>query len=154
VIDEGVITISVNHRISVRTLTRMPLGGNGSTDGELVVINERSGVGAELPEWLAALRSVPPDGVEAAVAEASAGNRSLRLIVWGGDGTMRGAAKAVVGTDVTLLPAPAGTHNHFARHVGITNLDELAAAREADVVRRLDVGYVNAEVFLNNANVG
>jgi diacylglycerol kinase family enzyme len=124
-----------------------------STD-ELVVINERSGAGNELPEWLAALPSARPDEVEAAVADAIGRARPLRLIVWGGDGTVRTAAAAVVGTDATLLPAPGGTHNHFARHVGITNLDELAAARQANVVRRLDVGYANDEIFLNNANVG
>ncbi len=125
-----------------------------SNDRELVVINERSGPGGEPPEWLTVLPTARPDGVEAALAEAVAAERPLRLIVWGGDGTMRAAAKAVVGTDVTLLPAPGGTHNHFARHVGITNLDELVAARQANVVMRLDVGYVNDELFLNNANVG
>jgi undecaprenyl-diphosphatase len=125
-----------------------------SNDDELVVINERSGAGFELPDWLAALPSIPPDEVEAAVAQATAGDRRLRLIVWGGDGTVRTAAKAVVGTDATLLPAPGGTHNHFAHHVGITNFDELVTARQANVVRRLDVGYVNDEIFLNNANVG
>jgi len=117
---------------------------------ELVVVNERSGTSTGLPDWLADLPSIPPDEVASAAAEAL----PLRLIVWGGDGTMRSVAKSVVGTDVTLLPAPGGTHNHFALHVGITDLDELAAAREAHVVRRLDVGYVNEELFLNNANVG
>jgi diacylglycerol kinase family enzyme len=117
---------------------------------ELVVVNERSGTGSELPAWLADLPSIGPDDVTGAAAEA----HPLRLIVWGGDGTMRSVAKSVVGTDVTLLPAPGGTHNHFAVHVGITDLGELAKAREANVVRRLDVGYVNDELFLNNANVG
>jgi undecaprenyl-diphosphatase len=153
----------VNQGIPLRTLIRMAIDGNASdddatgspsNDSELVVINERSGTGIELPDWLAKLPSAPPDEVAAAVAEATAGGRPLRLIVWGGDGTVRTAAKAVAGTDVTLLPAPGGTHNHFAHHVGITNLDELAAARQANVVRRLDVGYVNDEPFLNNANVG
>jgi undecaprenyl-diphosphatase len=120
---------------------------------ELVIVNERSG-GDDVPEWLAALPSASADHVEEAVAEAHEDGRPVRVIVWGGDGTMRAVAEVVAGTEATLLPAPGGTHNHFAEHVGITNLDELAAAREANVVRRLDVGYVNDELFLNNANVG
>jgi undecaprenyl-diphosphatase len=127
-----------------------------SSDGirELVIVNERSGPGHALPEWLAELPSAPTEHVEEAVAEALTYAQPLRVIVWGGDGTVRATAKAVAGTDATLLPAPGGTHNHFARHVGITNLDELAAAREANIIRLLDVGYVNDEIFLNNANVG
>jgi diacylglycerol kinase family enzyme len=119
---------------------------------ELVVVNEQSGTGAEVPEWLADLPSVSPDELDAALAALEGG--PLRVIVWGGDGTMRAVSRSVVGTAVTLLPAPGGTHNHFALHVGITDLDELAAARRSNVVRRLDVGYVNDELFLNNANVG
>jgi hypothetical protein len=62
-------------------------------------------------------------------------------------------ARVVAGTDTTLLPA--GWNAQPLRPARrITNLDELAAAREANVVQRLDVGYVNDEIFLNNANVG
>jgi undecaprenyl-diphosphatase len=121
---------------------------------ELVVVNPHSGAGGGLPDGLAGLPATDPDDLEHAIDEIKREGVPVRVIVWGGDGTMRTAAKVLVGTDTTLLPAPAGTHNHFAQHVGITNLDELAAAREANVVRRLDVGYVNDEIFLNNANVG
>lgn len=124
------------------------------TTRELVIVNERSGSADQLPEWLAELPSASADHVEEAVTDALDSGQPVRVIVWGGDGTVRATAKVVAGTDATLLPAPGGTHNHFAQHVGITNLDELAAAREAHVVRLLDVGYVNDEIFLNNANVG
>jgi undecaprenyl-diphosphatase len=119
-----------------------------------VVVNPRSGTGDDLPDWLAGLPTTAPDDLGHAIEEIRSEGQPVRVIVWGGDGTMRAAASVVVGTDTTLLPAPAGSHNHFAQHVGITNLDELAAARDAHVVRRLDVGYVNDEIFLNNANVG
>jgi undecaprenyl-diphosphatase len=132
----------------------VPVDRNAHDPRELVVVNQRSGPGEALPDWLAALPATSPDELEQAVDEATSGGHPVRLIVWGGDGTMRAAARVAVGTDATLLPAPAGTHNHFAQHVGITTVDELAAAREANVVRRLDVGYVNDEIFLNNANVG
>jgi undecaprenyl-diphosphatase len=132
----------------------MPLPSDAHDRRDLVVVNLRSGPGEELPDWLAALPTTAPDDLEQAVEQCAADGHSVRVIVWGGDGTMRAAARVVAGTDTTLLPAPGGTHNHFAQHVGITNFDELAAAREANVVRRLDVGYVNDEIFLNNANVG
>src|SRR5687767_8593603 len=57
------------------------------------------------------------------------------LAVAGGDGTIRCAAGVLAGTGVPLVPVPAGTRNHFARHVGIESL-ELAGQAAAGGVRR------------------
>jgi undecaprenyl-diphosphatase len=146
--------LASRRRHLVRTLVLVPVDESAHEVRELVVVNPHSGAGGDLPDALAGLPSTAPDDLEHAIDQLNSEGHPLRVIVWGGDGTMRTAARVVVGTDTTLLPAPAGTHNHFAQHVGITNLEEFAVAREANVVRRLDVGYVNDEIFLNNANVG
>ena len=75
------------------------------------------------------------------------------VAVAGGDGTLRCAANVLAGTDLPLLPVPAGTRNHFAREVGITNLGDASRAAGGRR-RRIDVGEVNGEVFVNNAGIG
>ena len=87
-------------------------------------------------------------------AIASADSPSF-VAVAGGDGTIRCAAGVVVGTDLPLLPIPAGTRNHFAREVGVPTLDDAGAAGAGTgSVVLIDVGEVNGEVFVNNANLG
>lgn len=76
------------------------------------------------------------------------------LAVAGGDGTIRCAAGVVAGTDLPLLPIPAGTRNHFAKEVGIDTLEAAAAAAAGGQIRLIDVGEVNGETFINNANIG
>ena len=76
------------------------------------------------------------------------------LAVAGGDGTIRCAAGVVAGTELALLPIPAGTRNHFAKEVGIATLDEAAAAASGGTVTLIDIGEVNGEAFVNNANIG
>ena len=89
--------------------------------------------------------------VEDAVGEGS----PAFVAVAGGDGTIRCAAGVVAGTEVALVPVPAGTRNHFAKEVGIESLEDAgAAAAEGGRVVRIDVGEVNGEAFVNNANVG
>jgi diacylglycerol kinase family enzyme len=75
------------------------------------------------------------------------------VAVAGGDGTIRCAAGVVAGTDLPLLPIPAGTRNHFAREMGIPTLDDAGRASRGEI-RKIDVGEVNGEVFVNNANIG
>ena len=75
------------------------------------------------------------------------------LAVAGGDGTIRCAAGVVADTDLPLLPIPAGTRNHFAREVGIPTLADAGRATSGSI-RRIDIGEVNGEVFVNNANIG
>jgi diacylglycerol kinase family enzyme len=77
------------------------------------------------------------------------------VAVAGGDGTVRCAAEALAGTDVPLLPIPAGTRNHFARELGIEDLDAAGrVAAGAAAVRRVDLAEVNGHRFVNNSSVG
>lgn len=93
-----------------------------------------------------------------AVAEAlrrAAADKPDILIAGGGDGTMRGAAAAIVGTPTALAPIPLGTFNRFARELGIP-LDPLDAARAlaSGETARVDVAEVNGAIFLCNSMLG
>ena len=78
-----------------------------------------------------------------------------RVLVAGGDGTIARAASTLAGTGVALAVLPGGTLNHFARDHGIpADAAEALAVATAGVVREVDVGYVNDELFLNTSSVG
>ena len=53
-----------------------------------------------------------------------------------------------------LLPVSAGTRNHFARDIGLGDLDAAASAAESGMVRMVDVGWVNDRCFINNSSIG
>jgi diacylglycerol kinase family enzyme len=76
------------------------------------------------------------------------------VAVAGGDGTIRCAVQGLTGTGVPLLPIPAGTRNHFARAVGIEDIETAAVVAGAGTVVSVDVGEVNGHRFINNSSVG
>ncbi|MFN2506140.1 MAG: diacylglycerol kinase family protein [Acidimicrobiales bacterium] len=76
------------------------------------------------------------------------------VAVAGGDGTIRCAAQALAESDIPLLPIPAGTRNHFARELGIEDLETAGRAAAAGTVRRIDLGEVNGHRFINNSSIG
>ena len=77
------------------------------------------------------------------------------LAVAGGDGTIRCAASVAAERGLPLVPIPAGTRNHFAKEVGVPTLEDAGkAAGPVGETRVIDLGEVNGEVFVNNANVG
>lgn len=84
-----------------------------------------------------------------------ASDSGARVIVVGGDGTLRTAAQILVGTSIPLAVVPTGTFNFFARNLGIPDSPvaalELAVQGEA---RPVMLGEVNGRVFLNNASFG
>lgn len=77
------------------------------------------------------------------------------LILGGGDGTFQTAAPAVVEAGRPLGLLPLGTANDLARTLGLG-----AGAREAarvivgGVLRRVDLGEVNGQLFWNVASIG
>lgn len=77
------------------------------------------------------------------------------IVVGGGDGTLAAAAGRLAGSDTALGILPLGTHNHFARQLGIPR--DLAGAAQILAEgrrRRIDLGAVNGHMFLNNASIG
>lgn len=77
------------------------------------------------------------------------------IVAAGGDGTVMGVAHALLGRDAHLAVLPLGTFNYFARGLGLPQ-DPEAAARAilAGHPRRVSVGTVNGQLFLNNASIG
>lgn len=68
---------------------------------------------------------------------------------------MTGVAHGLMGSRVALGVLPLGTFNFFARGLGLPEDPEGAArAILSGQVRRISVGTVNGQVFLNNASLG
>ncbi len=77
------------------------------------------------------------------------------IVAAGGDGTVTGVAHALLGTQVALGVLPLGTFNFFARGLGLPEEPEGAAqAILTGQIRRISVGTVNGQLFLNNASLG
>lgn len=78
------------------------------------------------------------------------------LIVAGGDGTVSSAAGIAAEHDMVLGVLPMGTFNHFAKDLGLSaDVGEaLAATVSEGTERRVDVGEVNGQVFVNNVAIG
>jgi diacylglycerol kinase (ATP) len=77
------------------------------------------------------------------------------VIVGGGDGTLNGAVRGLVETQLPLGILPLGTANDLARTLGIPSNVNLAcqviAGRE---MKRIDLGSVNGHYFFNVASFG
>ena len=74
----------------------------------------------------------------------------------GGDGSQALVAGVAAAHDVAFVCVPAGTRNHLAMDLGLDrddvvgSLDAFGAALE----RRIDLGLVDDQVFVNNATMG
>lgn len=92
----------------------------------------------------------------AAHAVADAGRHLIDgVCVGGGDGSINTVAGQLAGTDVPLGVLPLGTHNHFAKDLGMPlDLERAVAAICASPPRAVDVGEVNGRVFVNNSLLG
>lgn len=82
-------------------------------------------------------------------------DKGVTVAVVGGDGTLNAAARLLIDTPSTLLPLPGGTFNHFVRDLGVPpTVEEALACIAHGTSQRIDVGFVNDELFLNNSNLG
>lgn len=88
------------------------------------------------------------------VADEAAANGAM-VIAAGGDGTISTVASACFLHGVALGVVPLGTFNYFAREHGVPE-DPAEAVRAALTGRpvEVDVGFVNARMFINNASFG
>ena len=109
----------------------------------------RHGIGD--PIW----RETPDGDAVPRQVEELLGRGVDRLVVWGGDGTVRACIDAVGSAPVTLAIMPAGTANLLAANLGIpTELDAALDIALSGRHRTLDVGTVNGERFGVMAGVG
>lgn len=97
---------------------------------------------------------LPPDEIDDAIARAAQSSIDA-LIVGGGDGTVRTAARHLMGRPIALGILPLGTMNRLAKDLGIP-LDLPGAARflAHAVPSRIDVASINGSIFLCNSLMG
>lgn len=77
------------------------------------------------------------------------------LVAVGGDGTVNLLSQYLVNTNLRLSVIPAGTFNHFAKHIGIgTDMDEAFKTIINGETIVIDTAQVNGRVFVNFSCVG
>ncbi|WP_248965798.1 diacylglycerol/lipid kinase family protein [Sphaerisporangium perillae] len=118
----------------------------------------RADVTAELANlgWDASLwfETTPDDFGVGMTAKALAEKVDL-VFASGGDGTVRGCAEALMGTDVPLAILPAGTGNLLARNLGLPGglADAVRVGVEGET-RSIDVGVLDGRPFVVMAGIG
>lgn len=91
----------------------------------------------------------------AALAADAVRNGATIVVAGGGDGTMNSVASALLDTDCAMGVLPLGTLNHFAKDLGIPlDIDGAVKTIAGGIERRIDVGEVNGDVFVNNSSLG
>lgn len=146
-------------------IAQIPVRHGVAAPNLFVILNQHSGAGGGPDEGAvvaglaaagvpATVQRTPASGINAALRGAIAA-RPAGVVVGGGDGTVRSAAAALVGSGIPLGVLPCGTLNHFARDLGMPpTVPEAVKALAATVVRRIDVGEVNGHLFVNNCSLG
>ncbi|GAA4755934.1 lipid kinase [Sphingomonas daechungensis] len=77
------------------------------------------------------------------------------VIVGGGDGSLSSFVDHFIGTNVVFALLPLGTANSFARTLGIPlDLDGAIGVIAKGEARKIDVGCINGDYFLNAAAMG
>lgn len=77
------------------------------------------------------------------------------VVVCGGDGTVRAAAEALVGTRAALAVVPRGTANLFASGLGLPDdIDEIVGLIVRRELRTIDTATCNGRTFCVMAGVG
>ena len=100
------------------------------------------------------IREVPPDELTVKIREA-VNEGHPRILISGGDGSIRAAVEVVAGTPVELAVLPSGTLNHFAKDHGLpTDLDEAAVIAGGPFVITTDVGRVGEHCFHGTSSIG
>ena len=125
-----------------------------------LLINPRSGDAAPSADELA--DAARKRGIETFVlqrgddaAEAAREAAADVLGVAGGDGSLDAVAAVALDQDKPFVCIPFGTRNHFARDLGLDRDDPFAALSAFEGrERRVDVGRVGEQVFLNNVSLG
>jgi diacylglycerol kinase (ATP) len=127
-----------------------------------IIINPAAGGKGDLPPEILNNAGLDPRVLKSgragevnALASRLAGESDI-VAVYGGDGTVTEAARALYGTSAALAILPGGTANVMAKELNIP-LDiekSVALLREGHSVRQIDMGVVNGCPFLIRVNLG
>jgi len=100
------------------------------------------------------IRETPPNELKTRIQETVDGG-ATRILIAGGDGSIRSAVEIVADTPVELAVLPAGTLNHFVKdHRLPANLDEAAEVAAGPFVTRTDIGSVGDNKFHGTSSIG
>lgn len=100
------------------------------------------------------LHEISPDAFEGAISSAL-DRGATTIVVAGGDGTVATAASCVVNRPASLCVMRAGTLNHFARRLEVpADPKEALELAFTGTTRKVDVGWLNDQLFLNTSVVG
>ena len=125
----------------------------GSRKGADLFAQARDKLTAAGVELLGAKKCKTAKTMETAVK--SALKKAPMVIVGGGDGSLSSFVDFFVGTKVVFAFLPLGTANSFARTVGVPlDLDGAVDVIANGVARKIDVGCINGDYFLNAAAMG
>jgi diacylglycerol kinase family enzyme len=125
----------------------------------LIVANPGAGSGDEVAErtqnelddarilWL-------EEDVELKAQIADALERRDVVVACGGDGTVNAVAQHLAGADGFMGVVPGGTLNHFARDLGVRELDVALETLRSGSERHVDIARVNDRVALNTVAIG
>jgi diacylglycerol kinase family enzyme/membrane-associated phospholipid phosphatase len=159
----GIAAVPAHHREPVRLDAEpaRPQPPRPDGQGVVAVVNMLSGGGGnegvaeELKQALPAAEVIE-FGEDDDVCELmkAAAARAEVLGVVGGDGTINAAATAAMEADLPLLVIPAGTFNHFAKDLELTEVADAVEALAAGRAISIDVGDVDGQPFLNTASLG
>jgi undecaprenyl-diphosphatase len=157
-----------------RPLDSVPVLVDG--EGLVMVSNQRSGdpehdpadeLEAAFPRAVV-VRAEPDRDLDEQLDEAveAAGDRALAIGAAGGDGTVAAAAAVAGRRRLPFVVVPTGTLNHFARDVGVYDLQEAVDATAAGEAVAVDLALVEVHphpgsgavlrtrAFLNTASLG
>jgi YegS/Rv2252/BmrU family lipid kinase len=91
----------------------------------------------------------------ATVARDAVASGAPMVIVGGGDGTLASVVDELVGKSCVFGVLPLGTANSFARSLGLPlDLDAAVAAIARGRTRRVDLGMIDNDYFVNGASIG
>ena len=150
----------------LRSLKAAPVPGSSvpAASHGMLIINPRSGNGKAARagvEEACRERGIQPllleQGTDLRRLAIDALDRGADVIgMAGGDGSQALVASLAAERDVPMVIVPAGTRNHLAMDLGLDR-DDVVGALDAygdAVERRMDLGDVNGEVFVNNVSLG
>jgi diacylglycerol kinase family enzyme len=128
----------------------------------LIFVNPTAGGGTDVDELIEKFEGhdivecEPGDVGDRVRAALGADDKPAFVGIAGGDGTIRSAVEVLldVSPSTPLLAVPTGTRNHFARDLGLEEIDDAVAAVKAGRTRSVDAVRVNDTWFINNSSVG
>jgi diacylglycerol kinase family enzyme len=122
-------------------------------------VNPESGTSKEARDALERaglfdIHEVPPHELQEKIREAIR-KGAPRILIAGGDGTIRTAVEVVAGTSVELAVLAGGTLNHFSKdHHLPSDLDEAVKVAAGPFVITTDIGRAGDKLFHGTSSIG